>query len=198
MQPFNTENPDAPVQVTLRTTPDLPAHVLDQVRWTEYLGHTGYHIQNIVNNLWYPVEFINDHWHWVYNTDGRFFTSLDDRIEPYTEGTGYWRLTDPQHPGYMLEPLASTSTRGLLIYTQPLAGPSPSPELPATSPFVTAASSQHQTRSPSPETSPEDNAPSSESPETLAPTAAPSARLSPQEQTVLAAQFRHVLDIHHR
>jgi hypothetical protein len=58
-----------------------------------------------------------------------------------------------------------------------------------------APGSRLQTRSPSPETSLEDKEPSSDSPETLAPTAAPSACLSPQEHTVLAAQFLHRLDI---
>jgi hypothetical protein len=194
-EPFNTDNPRELRHVTRRTEPDLPQHVLSEVCWTEIHGHPRYYVQNVVTWEWHPVEFVDNHWYWLFLSEGQFYTALEDRIEPNTQGTGYWDITDPQHPYYVLEPVAptSTSSAGLHILTQPLVAPLSEPTV--SSPYATARTdtpalgSRLQTRSPSPETSPEDEKPSSDSPETLAPTAAPSARLSPQDQSILAAQF---------
>jgi hypothetical protein len=108
-RPFDPEDPGKLIRVFQRETDDLPAHVKGAVIWQQaYAYHpAGYYLNQ------QPVEFIENFWHYLYS-EGEyaefFFTTLEDRIEPFTATTGYWHLSDPQHPDHIPSaPVASTS-----------------------------------------------------------------------------------------
>ena len=174
-RPFNTANPSEFIRVYCRDEDDLPHYLKNLIHWQE----DGYYLSLPYESEPRAVEFLDNNWYFVFQHEGRWFTTQEDRIHPNTQGSGYWRITDPQHPDYNK---ASTSQLRLDI---------PETELrrdPAISPFVTA-------RQPESDSSGSDSA----SPETgeNEPTAHPTPIEPPVEQ-VLIAQFQHVLDIEDR
>jgi hypothetical protein len=76
------------------------------LRTTHDLG-PGYYILNPRTKSYHAVEFINNYWYKVRVYTRQAYTSQEDQIKPYQLGTGYWALTDWQHP-------ASTIQRQLL------------------------------------------------------------------------------------
>src|SRR5882762_10107390 len=105
-RPFDEQNPTELIRVTRRTTDDLPPHVKDQIQWKDDLpGHSpGYYLYIPDADIIKPLEFIKNFWYPLFVYTGTAFTSLEERIEPHTEGTGYWKLSEPQHPWRQLDP----------------------------------------------------------------------------------------------
>jgi hypothetical protein len=104
-RPFDETNPTQLIPVVRRTEDDLPDCVKGTVLWRTDLPdrNPGYYIYDVQNNTHSSVEFIEDHWYWLYDHSGFTFASLSDRIERNTYGTGYWRVeVDPQHPEHHL------------------------------------------------------------------------------------------------
>jgi hypothetical protein len=59
-----------PRRVHVRSKPDLPSNIVKEGQWMQPLARTGgsippatYHA--IDEQMWYPVEFINDKWYWL-------------------------------------------------------------------------------------------------------------------------------------
>src|SRR5450756_1564856 len=110
----------------------------------------------------------------------------NERIEPHTQGTGYWYITDPQHPQYAqyIEQLqGSSATAPTLSVTTNVPPLSSDPTL---SPFVTARVSSDPD-SDSSSTPREEQGSDDPSPEQLYP-----------EDPVLTAQLQYGLDIQDR
>jgi hypothetical protein len=132
---------------------------------------------------------LNNYWYTLFEHNHQWYTTSADRIEPHTRGTGYWHITDHQHPDY--QPVASTSTLTVEIPQDTLRTD------PAISPFVTARSIKSSESGS--ETTGSSNTTSSGSNK---PTAHPSPLeqrvLAPLEEATLAAQVEHVLDIQER
>jgi hypothetical protein len=100
-RPFDLDNLQDLVPLTKWTTDDLPDHVKDTVWWLDQPEYpAGYYIYNQQEQQPTPVEFVENHWHHIYQYSGTVYTSLVKRIEPHTLGTGYWGITDPQHPNF--------------------------------------------------------------------------------------------------
>src|SRR6201990_2253677 len=103
IQPFNPDTPNQVVELATCTTEDtLPNHVKGQVQWfkNQEGQPPGYYLYSHKSGQFHAVEFLNNYWHCTYTYTGTTYTSLEDRIIPYTEGTGYWHITEPQHPGH--------------------------------------------------------------------------------------------------
>ena len=107
--------------VQLRQTPDLPDHVLGAVQWLGFVHYPGYYLYTSNNpdrpEDHLPVEFIENNWCFITRLQSNevTYTCREDRIEPYTHKTGYWRFSDPQHPEHVAEelpPIPSSSTAG--------------------------------------------------------------------------------------
>src|SRR6267154_3067680 len=64
----------------------------------------GYYIWSNHFQDYDAVEFFDTHWYRIFANEGSYFTCINDRIEPGAESTGYWRITDPQHPQYTAPP----------------------------------------------------------------------------------------------
>src|ERR1700692_1925673 len=94
------QDPDQRRRVYRRTVDDLPAHVKDEVFWITSTYGTGYYIDFEAGPE--PVEFLEDHWHHLtYDPrDNTYWTHDSDLVEHNEENTGYWHITDPQHPEY--------------------------------------------------------------------------------------------------
>src|SRR6202453_5106891 len=108
-RPFDEEDPTALIPVERRTEDDLPERVKGIVLWKTNLPdrRPGYYIYDVQNNTHSSVEFIEDHWYWLYDHNDFTFVSLQDRIEHYTFGTGYWSVeVDPQHPQHHIRKFA--------------------------------------------------------------------------------------------
>jgi hypothetical protein len=93
---------------------DLPQHVKGTVQFNEDNVHPytnrGYYILH--NDQTYAVEFLRteddtEHWYLLVQVGGspqhHWFTKEDHRIDHFTQNTGYWDLTDPQHHNYVPE-----------------------------------------------------------------------------------------------
>ena len=105
-KPFDEQNPTELIPVTRRTTDDLPPHVKDQVEWRDDLPGRppGYYSYNPETDEILVLEFIENFWYPLFTYTGVFYTSLEERIEPHTRGTGYWKLSEPQHFWHQLDP----------------------------------------------------------------------------------------------
>ena len=72
-------------ELTRRTKNNLPEHILGDVVWIDNNLHhpIGYYlwIQSLVE--FQPVEFIKDHWYFIFEACSRYFTSPDQCINPY-------------------------------------------------------------------------------------------------------------------
>src|SRR5437879_6510719 len=106
--------------IQLRPTPDLSDHVLGAVQSLGFVAHPGYYLYTTTTSGatdHVPVEFLNNNWYFINRSDdGELtYTCREDRIEPYAHRTGYWRISDPQHPEHVQEelpPVSSSSTAG--------------------------------------------------------------------------------------
>jgi len=87
------------VEIKLRSQPDLPEHLLGQIQWLNFSEYPGYYIWDNERNTNLPVEFIQNHWYYVtrFEDKGDSYISHRDRIDPYSNNTGYWRITDLEH-----------------------------------------------------------------------------------------------------
>jgi hypothetical protein len=111
-QPFNYTDPSEVIKATRRTEDNVPDYVKGEVLWhqdPDFLP--GYYLYDYRPQEYRPVEFLDNHWHYLFHHQGSDFISLSNRIKPHTQGTGYWRTTDPEHPNYnWFELLAEPST----------------------------------------------------------------------------------------
>jgi hypothetical protein len=221
-RPFDEEHPTQLILIERRTEDDLQDHVKGTVLWKADLSdrEPGYYIYDVQYNTYTPVEFIKNHWYWLYEHQGFTFVSLNDLIERYTYGTGYWVVQDPQHseyPLYIKEQTRNTERLGLQIVLQEgyKAGPSGAPALtvdtgvptlsedPTLSTFValalaiaTAVSSPAFTQSHYP--SDQGESESSETQNSNSTTDKLSPEQPGQEEPVLEAQLAHRLDVQDR
>ena len=86
-------------KVLRRPRDNLLDHVKGQVEWrTDHSLGPGYYILHPKNKRYYPVEFIKDHWYKLRVYTGDAHTTRDSQIPPYHNSTGYWDITDWQHP----------------------------------------------------------------------------------------------------
>jgi len=166
-------------QVQLRTNPDLPEHVLGQIKWLNFSEHPGYYLWDKEVNTNRLVKFIDNSWFYLttYNNDTNIYICSEDRIQPYSNNTGYWRITDPEHPEHVpeeLPPVASPSAE---------AGPS-SLQVPRQCAETLESEDQSPLHfAPNPYWDQEDDYQEVQSGTTE------------PETDVLAAQFQHVLDL---
>jgi len=189
---FNPTKPKELITVTRRTHPDLPHRIRNSIYWQDATEEftEGYYLPRYRDTP-VPVDYFEHHWHKLFEYQGCTFTTLEDRIKPGREGTGYWLITDPQHPDYdpnyvpHLDPsVASTSTAPPLeIQTEELAGPLS--EDPEVSPFISARAAPKS--SSSGKTDSQEGSIEEDSPEQ-----------DPCEDPVLVAQIQFGLDIQDR
>ena len=165
------------VKVQLKSQPDLPDHVLGQIQWLSFSEYPGYHLWNKRTNTNNPVEFLENYWYFIYRYDGNSYISHEDCIEPYSHNTGYWRITDPEHPEHVPEELPPVAGPSTLTVPRRRAETLESVEL---SPFQTAPNPEHD------HSDPEDEY------------YKPQTSTTEQATDVLAAQFQHVLDLEDR
>jgi Zinc knuckle len=222
-RPFNEEDPTALVPVERRTEDNLPERVKGIILWKTDLPdrEPEYYIYNVQNNTHSSVEFIEVHWYWLYDHSGFTFVSLQDHIEHYTFGTGYWAVkVDPQHPQhhlYLEEQIRNTEWLGLqLVLPEGYeAGPSGAPALtvdtgvptlsedPTLSAFVapalataTVVSSPAFTQSRHQSDQEESDSPGAQNNDST--TDEPSPEQLGQEEPVLEAQLAYGLDVQDR
>ena len=105
------------IRVQIRDRPDLPDYVPGQVQWLDFVPYPGYYLWDDILEENNPVDFIENYWYQLTreSTSGYTYTSKEDHIDPYSNNTGYWRITDPEHPDHIPEELphiASSSTAG--------------------------------------------------------------------------------------
>ena len=91
------------IVVNRRPAHDLPEYILgDSI--TRFIRSNitapGYYIWSNTFQDYDIVEFFDTHWYRIFANKGSYFTCLNDCIEPETESTGYWKITDPQHSQY--------------------------------------------------------------------------------------------------
>jgi len=133
---FDPDQPNQLIAVTRRSAHNLSDYVLGtHINWYIQTNVTppGYYIHIEDLNEYDTVELIDFYWHCVYTTGGSYYTCLADRIEPEQEGSGFWRITDPQHPQYIApsqHPLlpflvALSSTAGLSRLSERVRTPTP-------------------------------------------------------------------------
>jgi hypothetical protein len=92
------------VRAPTRISNDLPAHIKGAAYWVVYGEHFGksqYHVE-ISHGTELPVEFINHRWYilrWDIQ-EGYYITKKDWKLPIGEYDTGYYLLTDPEHPEY--------------------------------------------------------------------------------------------------
>ncbi len=174
-------------EVTVRPRPDLPPHVLGRVQWDTQ--KQVYYIQEEKKKR--PVEFINNYWYRLKVRKGESlpYTTEEERIDRYDNGTGFWNTGDPEHPDNQRVGPSTPLISRLIPVPESEAGSTPG------SPSFTEARS----RSASIET---EKPESSSSGDTTSTESDPDQSIhDPEEQQqeeVLAAQFEHGLDIEER
>jgi len=86
-------------KVLWRTGDNLPDCIKGQVEWrTDQPAGPGYYVLHPKNKRYYPVKFIKDHWYKLRVYTGNTHTTRDSQIPLYHNSTGYWDITDWQHP----------------------------------------------------------------------------------------------------
>ena len=97
-------------RVHRRTSDDLPAHVKGRtIQFINTHGEeaNGYYILDVTKNEYFPVEFLQvegeDRWYYLTRSAhaSGLYTSKDHLIPLFDKGTGFWNVTDPQHPAYV-------------------------------------------------------------------------------------------------
>ena len=97
-EPLDPDQPNQLITVTRRPAPDLPDYVLrTHINWYIQTNVTppGYYLHIEELNEYDAVELVDSHWHRIYTLEGSYYTCLADRIKPGTEGSRFWRITDP-------------------------------------------------------------------------------------------------------
>jgi len=189
LEPLSDTNPYALSQVQPRTKPDLPEHVLGQVKWLNFSEHPGYYLWDEEVNTNRRVEFVDNNWFYLttYNDDTDVYICSEDHIQPYSNNTGYWRITDPEHPEHVPEELPPVAS--------PLAEAGPSSlQVPRQHAETLESDDRLPLQfAPNPYWDQEDNhqSPEDDYQEVQLGTTEP-------ETDVLAAQFQHVLDLEDR
>jgi len=142
------------------------------------LNIPGYYLWNEDYNTNRPVEFLEDHWYYIDRIDEDTYIAHSNHIEPYSNNTGYWRITDPEHPEHVPEELLPVPGPSTLTVPRAHAETLESVEL---SPFQST---------PNPEYDHKD--------QEEAKYYKPQTSTTEQATDVLAAQFQHVLDLEDR
>jgi hypothetical protein len=111
--PFDPHNPRTLVRINTRTTDDLPNHIKEDIFWSEADVNypAGYYLTNRRTNTDRQVEFVDHYWHYIYRYYSDSYTSLEDCIGCFTNGTGYWAIRDPQHEAYSIDYQAPTPVK---------------------------------------------------------------------------------------
>ena len=52
-------------KIQLSSKPDLPEHVLGQIKWLNFSEHPGYYLWDKEHNTNRPVDFINNNWFYI-------------------------------------------------------------------------------------------------------------------------------------
>ena len=117
--------------VSRRPIDDLLPEVLGKVYWEEGLGYRLDVTLKDGTTKVFDVEFINDHWYLLEETEEGFKTNSSGKIRENELGTGYWPSAHPRNPknlvfatapsfGHLLEGETSTMTQNQ---------PDPTPEI---------------------------------------------------------------------
>jgi hypothetical protein len=159
----------------------------------------GYYIYNHSEQRYTLVEYLENHWYHIYQYSGIMYTSLGECIEPHMQGTGYWCITDPQHPDHdeywsisgsqnpnYTAQLAASSSTAMPTLTVSTQVPSLLSD-PTLSLFTAARPRTDITSSDSTSTLREENNSDEPSPEQVQ-----------EDDPVLVAQLQHGLDIQDR
>ena len=86
-------------KVLRRPRDNLPDRVKGQAQWrTDQPLGPGYYVLHPRNKTYYPVKFIEDHWYKLKVYAGDAYITQDSQIPPHRYSTGYWDITDWQHP----------------------------------------------------------------------------------------------------
>ena len=115
VDPINTEVNQL-ARVTKRTEDDLPDRVKEQVHWRrDQPSGEGYYILNPRTNTYTPLKFINNYWYRLRVYTGQAYTSKDKQIRPYHNYTGYWSISDWQHPDHrvLVQQIATETVEAL-------------------------------------------------------------------------------------
>ena len=84
--------------VQRRPTDDLLPEVLGKVYWTEGLGYRlDVELKDGTTKV-FDVEFINDNWYLLEETEEGFKTNASGKIRENELGTGYWLSAHPKNP----------------------------------------------------------------------------------------------------
>ena len=206
-KPFEQSNPTELLKITRRTSDDLPAHVKDLVKWRtrEDGALPGYYVYDPREDRHQPVEFIDNHWHKLFVYSGTAYVSLSDRIDPFTQGTGYWKTSDPQHPHYHehLSTLAQQASEVAQQIAQEQEETRRTRERVPTLAIVTGTSPLESDAKLSPFLTPrvpsaEKSSSSDDARHSTEPEREPSPELEYQDDPVLEAQLQYGLDIQER
>jgi len=65
LEPLSDTNPYTLSQVQLRTRPDLPEHVLGQIKWLNFSEHLGYYLWDEELNTNRLVKFVDNNWFYL-------------------------------------------------------------------------------------------------------------------------------------
>src|SRR6267154_1320559 len=193
---FDLDQPNQLIVVNRRPAHDLPDHVLgDSITWFIRSNVTalGYYIWSNTFQDYNAVEFFDTHWYHVFANKGSYFTCLNDHIEPETEGTGYWKITDPQHSQYTApsqHPPLPFSVAGPSRLSERVRTPTPvltTPREPRRISLEEDEPSPYPAFADNPDLSPE-----SPRDTHLAST------FEQQQEEILVAQFQHILEVRER
>jgi len=87
------------VKVLRRPTDNLPDRVKGLAEWrTDHSLGPGYYVLHPRNKTYYPVEFVDNYWYKLKVYTGDVYITKDSQIPPHHYSTGYWDITDWQHP----------------------------------------------------------------------------------------------------
>ena len=115
--------------INRRTTNDLLPEVLGKVYWEEGLGYRLDIELKDNNTKVFDVEFINDNWYLLEETEEGYKTNASGKIPENELGTGYWPSAHPKNPKNLVLAVAPTFgdflAQGLSTMTQNQPDPAP-------------------------------------------------------------------------
>jgi hypothetical protein len=128
LAPRVTDDPDEECEVTRRKLDDLPPEVLGGVIWINYhkgesvqQPKTGYYLPDLQDHTLVeptykphapePVEFFDNHWYYLDDKNNKWYTAHYFQITHNEQDTGFWPITNPNHPDYQAPSPASASHR---------------------------------------------------------------------------------------
>jgi len=86
-------------KVLRRRKDNLPDHIKGQAEWrTDHSLGPGYYVLHLRNKTYYPVEFVDNYWYKLKVYTGDTYITKDSQIPLHHYSTGYWDITDWQHP----------------------------------------------------------------------------------------------------